>query len=251
LIFVAFTGEEKGLLGSKYFVEHLPKDTAPMAMLNMDMIGRLRANRLGVLGVATAAEWPQLVEPACAKRRLQCTLGGDGYGPSDHSSFTAAGVPVLYFSTGAHSEYHTPGDDTETINAIGGKVISDLVADLALAAANLDTPPTYQRVAAPIQGADRRAFGASLGTIPDYSGDTSKPGMLLSGVRPGGAADQAGLQAGDRILAIGETELHSVKDLVYVLQAAKPGQEAIVRVERGGKTLMLNVVYQKSKPRKH
>lgn len=251
MLFVAFTAEEMGLLGSKHFVEKMSESTAPIAMVNMDMIGRLRSNRLSVLGVATAKEWAGMVLPACERHRVDCVTGGDGYGPSDHSSFTAAGIPVLYFSTGAHSEYHKPSDDTATINAIGGKVVSGLIGELALAAGNLATAPVHQKVEAPIRGGDRRAFGASLGTIPDYSGDTSAPGMLLSGVRPGGAADKAGIKGGDRILAIGDTEIHSVKDLMYVLQAAKPGQEAIARVERSGKTMMLKLVFQKSKPRKH
>ncbi len=249
MLFVAFTAEEMGLLGSKHYVAAM-KDS-PIAMLNMDMIGRLRFNKLSVLGIATALEWPALVKSACAQHRVDCTLGGDGYGPSDHTSFTAAGIPVLYFSTGAHSDYHRPSDDTDSINAVGGKVVSALVAELALAAANLEKAPIHQKTKAPIQGADRRAFGASLGTIPDYSSDTSKPGMLLSGVRPGGAAEMAGMKAGDRLIAIGETEIRSVKDLVYVLQEASPGQEAVARVERAGKTLMLKVVFQKSKPRKH
>jgi Tol biopolymer transport system component len=251
MVFVAFTAEENGLLGSKHFVDTMLESTAPIAMVNMDMIGRLRSNRLSVLGVATAKEWASMVMPTCQRHRVDCVTGGDGYGPSDHSSFTAAGVPVLYFSTGAHADYHKPSDDTETINAIGGKVVSGLIAELALAAGNLATAPVHQKVEAPIRGGDRRAFGASLGTIPDYSGDTSKPGLLLSGARPGGAADMAGMQSGDRILAIGDTEIRSVKDLMYVLQAARPGQEAVARVERAGKTLMLKLVFQKSRARKH
>ncbi len=250
MLFVAFTAEELGLLGSKRFVKEIPDSTNPIAMVNMDMIGRLRANRLSVLGVATAKEWAGMVQPICARHRVDCVTGGDGYGPSDHSSFTAAGIPVLYFSTGAHSEYHKPSDDTETINAIGGKVVSGLIAELALAVGNLAAAPVHQRTPAPLRGGDRRSFGASLGTIPDYSGDTSKPGLLLSGVRPGGAADMAGIKGGDRILEIGSTKIHSVKDLMYVLQAAKPGSETIARVERGGKTLMVKVVFQKSKARK-
>ncbi len=241
--FIAFTGEEHGLLGSKYFVANMPKGLAPTAMLNMDMIGRLRSNRLNVVATTTATEWPAIVQAACGKHRVSCTTGGDGYGPSDHSSFTSADIPVLFFSTGAHADYHKPTDDTPAINAIGGSVVADIVQSIA---STIPRQLTFQKSEAPT-ATSRRAFSASLGTIPDYSGDTSKPGMLLSGVRPGGAAEKAGMKAGDRILAIDDTELHSVKDLVYVLQSAKPGQQAVAKIHRKGKTLMLKFTFGESK----
>lgn len=244
--FVAFTGEESGLLGSKFYVESISKEAPPIAMLNMDMIGRLRDNHLSVVGTTTAAEWPAIAHAACAEHRVACVMGGDGYGPSDHSSFTTANVPVLYFSTGAHSDYHKPSDDSKTINAIGGAVVADLVLTIATSVATQGKALTFQKSKAPTPSS-RRAFGASLGTIPDYSGDASKPGMLLAGVRPGGAADLAGMKSGDRILMIANTSLHSVKDLVYVLQSAKPGDEAVAKVERGGTVMMLKFKYQESK----
>lgn len=243
--FVAFTGEENGLLGSKFYVEHMPKSPAPIAMLNMDMIGRMRGNHLNVVGISTADEWRPIARAACEKHRVSCAMGGDGYGPSDHSSFTAADVPVLYFSTGAHADYHKATDDADALNAIGGAVVADLVLSIARDVGARSEPLSFRKSAAPTR--TRRAFGASLGTIPDYSGDTSKPGMLLAGVRPGGAADLAGMKAGDRILAIGDTQLLSVKDLVYVLQGARPGLTAIAKVERGGNVLMLKLKYQDSK----
>ncbi len=246
IYFIGFTGEESGLLGSKFYVENMAKNPKPIAMLNMDMIGRLRDNHLHIIGTTTADEWVSIASAACAKHRVFCRMGGDGYGPSDHASFTTADIPVLYFSTGAHSDYHKPSDDTETINAIGGTVVADLVLSIATAVGERSNALTFRKSEAPTRSS-RRAFGASLGTIPDYSGDTSEPGMLLAGVRPGGAAALAGMKSGDRILAIGDTQLMSVKDLVYVLQAAKPGDSAIAKVERGGKVLMLKFTYQVSK----
>ncbi|MCP4447917.1 MAG: PDZ domain-containing protein [Myxococcales bacterium] len=127
--------------------------------------------------------------------------------------------------------------------------MADVVLRVARVVAARNRLLTFPKSEAPTRPS-RRSFGASLGTIPDYSGDASKPGMLLAGVRPGGAAALAGIKGGDRILAIGDTELHSVKDLMYVLQSAKPGDEAIAKVERNGKTRMLRFKYQES-TRKH
>lgn len=250
VVFVAFTGEENGLLGSKYFVDNLPEDSPVVAMLNMDMIGRMRSNRLSVFGASTAVEWKALAMSACQEHRIECTVSGGGYGPSDHASFYAAGIPVLFFTTGAHMDYHKPSDDTSGVNAIGGATTSALVATLSLAASRAEKL-TFQHSTAPPPAGDRRSFNASLGTIPDYSGENGQPGMLLSGVRPGGAADLAGIKAGDRIMLIGDTEIRNVKDLVYVLQAAKPGEEAVVRIQRDGQTLMLKITFQKSARRKH
>ncbi len=252
VLFVAFTGEENGLLGSQYFVENSPETIGVgerfFAMLNMDMVGRLRSNQLRVLGADSAAQWKGIANASCQKYRVHCYVGGDGYGPSDQTSFTNGGYPVLYFTTGAHSDYHKSTDDAEFINAMGGKQIADLVADIALQTAGLKGI-NFQKTVATSHNGDRRSFGASLGTIPNYADDSKEPGMLLSGVRPGGAADLAGLRAGDRLLAVDDTEVHSVQDLVYVLQTARPGQEAVARVLRGKHILMLKIVFQKSSKR--
>ena len=128
--FVAFSGEESGVLGSTALIRKPPAGLQIadlVAMLNLDMVGRLRGNQLAVLGTESALEWKQLVPPACARERLACTLSGDGYGPSDHSPFYASGVPVLHFFTGAHEEYHKPADTADKINAAGGARVALLV----------------------------------------------------------------------------------------------------------------------------
>ena len=249
IIFVAFTGEENGLLGSSQFTREPPPGAAPdglVAMLNMDMVGRLRNDRLAVLGGASAEEWEAVIQPLCAAFALECELGGDGYGPSDQMSFYAAGVPVLHFFTGAHDDYHKPSDDAGLINAAGGVRIAGLVADVALELTTLEGL-TYLAAEAPAPLGDVRSYGASLGTIPDYTGSPdNRPGMRLAGVRPGGPADRAGLQRGDWIVELSGREVRDIYDLMYVLREVKPGEQGTVVVERDGERIERPVTYGES-----
>jgi Tol biopolymer transport system component len=165
VIFIAFTAEESGLLGSAHYVRTMKRDAGQiLAMLNMDMIGRLRDNTLGVLGGETAAEWPELVQPICAQKRVACVLGGDGYGPSDQTPFYAEGVPVLQFFTGAHDDYHKTTDDTERVNGAGGAQTALIVAEVAAAVSKRNASLTYKKVAAPLPEGDSRSFGARCAT---------------------------------------------------------------------------------------
>ena len=249
VVFVAFTGEESGLLGSSALAKDPLPGTAPaglVAMLNMDMVGRLRNNRVSILGGESAEEWNELVQPVCAELRIGCQLGGDGYGPSDQTPFYAAGVPVLHLFTGAHEQYHTPADDSAFINAAGGARVANLVANLAADLTSIDGL-TYKESEAPAPAGDVRGYGASLGTIPDYTGaPDSKTGMLLAGVRAGGPADLAGLQRGDRVIELLGHEIRDIYDLMYVLRGARPGQEGTVIVERGDERITATVTFGKS-----
>jgi Tol biopolymer transport system component len=241
----AFSGEEEGTLGSTAFTRHPPDGlrlAEVEAMLNMDMVGRLRGNQLSVLGGETAAEWHQLVPEACARELLGCTLGGDGYGPSDHSPFYAAGLPVLHFFTGAHEDYHKPSDTADKINAIGGARVAMLVADVAREAAAQPARLTYKAAPAPAPAGDVRSYGASLGTVPDYAGD-GRPGVLIGGVRPQGAAEQAGIRRGDLLIELAGTPIRDIYDFMYVLQRSKPGDTVKAVVDRGGKRLELSVTF--------
>jgi C-terminal processing protease CtpA/Prc len=209
----------------------------------MDMVGRLRANRVSILGGESAEEWNDLVQPLCAELKIGCQLGGDGYGPSDQTPFYAAGVPVLHLFTGAHEDYHKPSDDAELINAAGGARIANLVANLAADLTAIDGL-TYKESEAPAPQGDVRGYGASLGTIPDYTGaPDNKTGMLLAGVRAGGPADLAGLQRGDRVVELLGHEIRDIYDLMYTLREAKPGQEASVVVERGDERIAVTVTF--------
>ncbi|HWN66536.1 MAG TPA: PDZ domain-containing protein, partial [Haliangium sp.] len=175
--------------------------------------------------------------------RVDCSLGGDGYGPSDHMPFYTAGVPVLFFFTGAHIDYHRASDDAHRINAAGGARVAGLVAQVAETMATRAEPLTYQRAPMPEARGDVRATGGSLGTVPAYGEEGGKPGVLLADVRAGGPADQAGVRGGDRIVSIDDVEIRSVPDLMFVLRQATPGQKAVITVVRGDKILKLQAVY--------
>ncbi|WP_428268809.1 M20/M25/M40 family metallo-hydrolase [Haliangium sp.] len=243
---VAFTAEESGVIGSRHFTEHPPPGLAMddvVAMLNMDMVGRMRNNQLTVMGAETATEWRELVAPLCADLGLRCTLGGDGYGPSDHMPFYSAGRPVLHFFTGAHTDYHRSTDDSDRINAAGGARVAALLGRVAETVANRDGRLAYQRAPMPERSGDVRASGGSLGTVPAYGDDSGKPGVLLGDVRADGPADKAGLRGGDRIVKIDDIEIRTIRDLMYVLRQAVPGHTAAVVVERDGRTLTLRATY--------
>jgi Tol biopolymer transport system component/Zn-dependent M28 family amino/carboxypeptidase len=242
---MAFSGEEEGVLGSTAFTRHPTaglKAGDLVAMLNMDMVGRLRGNQVTVLGGESAAEWREIVPPACGRERLDCALSGDGYGPSDHSPFYAAGVPVLHFFTGPHEDYHRPSDLADKINAGGGARVAALVADLAFDVADRPERPTYKSVPAPAPQGDVRSYGAALGTVPDYAGD-GRPGVLLSGVRAGSAAEQAGLRRGDLLVELAGKEVRDIHDFMYVLQRAKPGEKTTAVVVRDGRKVTLDVTF--------
>ncbi len=234
---VAFSGEEMGDLGSQYYVKNPPTKDPVFAMLNMDMVGRMRMGQLHVNGGESAKEWRQLVEPACSAARVECSIGGSGYGPSDHMPFYVAGVPVLFFFTGNHLDYHTAADDADKINAAGGARVAMIATDVAIATANAKTL-TYVKSAPESMGVgDVRRRGASLGTVPSYNEDPNQPkGVVLSDVIPDGAAAKAGLKGGDRITQIGTTEISNVNDLMYVLETAKPGTTVKITYVRNNKT---------------
>ena len=244
---VAFSGEEEGLLGSGHLVRNPPDGLdvgGLVAMVNMDMVGWLRDNKLTVLGGESAEEWEEIVSPACEEVRVECALGGDGYGPSDQTHFYAAGVPVLHLFTGTHHGYHRPSDDVELINAAGGAQVAALTAELARSLARRPEPLTYRALPQPVTEADTRSYGASLGTVPDYAGDPEgRPGVLLSGVRAGSAAAAAGLQRGDLLVGLAGHEIRDIYDFVYILRNAKPGQTVQVIVIREGERLTLEATF--------
>ncbi|HEV2854443.1 MAG TPA: M20/M25/M40 family metallo-hydrolase [Thermoanaerobaculia bacterium] len=246
---IAFSGEEAGVLGSTAFTRHPTaglKMSDVAAMLNMDMVGRLQGNVLAVIGVDTAQEWRSVVPLACEREHLACTLSGEGFGPSDHTPFYAAGVPVLHFFTGAHDDYHKPSDDADKINAAGGARVAGLVADLALQVAGGPRRLTYKDAPPPPPRGDTRSFGASLGTVPDYAGD-GRPGVLVASVVPGSGAALAGIQRGDLLVELSGRPIRDIHDLTYVLQRSKPGAKSTAVVDRGGQRVTLEVTFGKSR----
>ncbi len=248
---VAFSGEEEGDLGSAHYVRNPPTKEPVFAMLNLDMVGRMRNNMLHVNGAESAKEWHGLVEPACGSARVACTIGGSGYGPSDHMAFYVAGIPVLFFFTGNHLDYHTATDDADKINAAGGARVAMVVTEVAAALAVRKDALTYVKTAPKTVAGDMRRAGASLGTVPSYSEDANQPpGVILSDVIPEGAAAKAGLKAGDRIVQVGTVEIRNINDLMFVLQTAKPGTDVKVTFVREGKVQSANATYGVPKGRK-
>lgn len=258
--FVAFSGEEEGTLGSSAFTRKPPAGLALapsggtgglVAMLNLDMVGRLREDKLFVLGGESATEWKEIVEPACRRAGLACTVNGEGFGPSDHSPFYAAGLPVLHFFTGLHEDYHKPSDDIDKINAEGGVRVAALVADVAAGLTGRTETLTFHSAPLPLQTAgDFRSYGASLGTIPDYAGPPDgHPGVLLSGVREGGPADKAGMRRGDILVQLAGAPVRDIYDFTYILRRSKPGLQVQAVVMRDGQRVPLEVTLGESRLR--
>ena len=235
LLFAAFTGEEMGVVGSSHFVDRPPRPLESVeTMLNMDMVGRLRDDKLMVMGVGTAAEFPALLENANRSAGFQLTTSSDGYGPSDHSSFYKRQVPVLMLFTGAHADYHRPSDTWDKIDETGLWRVTRFAAALA---ESLDARPRphYRKARAdstPGRVGGGGGYGAYLGTIPDFS--QTEGGVLLSGVRQGSPAEQAGLGQGDVIVKFDDVRIDNLYDYAYALRSRKPGQSVRLAVQHRG-----------------
>ncbi|HEX6126477.1 MAG TPA: M28 family peptidase [Pyrinomonadaceae bacterium] len=279
LIFMAFGGEEEGLLGSKHYVNNpaWPLEKT-IAMINLDMVGRLNENKLTVGGVGTASEWRGLVEgenlgflggvpPASIigpvgragtasegsteskvihrerlwriPPRFALQLNEDGFGPSDHSSFYGKQIPVLFFFTGTHTDYHKPSDTFEKINYEGLTNITNYVGEIARAIDQNPTKPTYAVAKTSGQMGQVR-MSVSLGTIPSYADSTD--GMVLDGVRENSPAAKAGLKAGDKVVKLAGKDVRNAMDYTYVLSSMKPGEEYEVELIRGTERMTLKVV---------
>jgi hypothetical protein len=240
VVFVAFSGEERGLFGSLAYVEKPPfplQET--VAMLNMDMVGRVRPDekdkkdRLVVGGVGSAKNFETLIDQANMKFGFHVNKDKAGVGPSDHTSFYLAKVPVYFFFSGEHEEYHTPKDRPETINFAGIAKVADLVDGLATTLATTVERPEYVAGATGSMGG--RPGGPKLGIMPRYEG--SNDGMEISGVMPGGAAEAAGLKKGDKITAVGGKPVLNVQDYMAAMSGLKRGEDVEISVTRDGKPL--------------
>jgi len=245
IVLIAFSGEELGDLGSAYFVKHPlvePVDSI-YAMLNMDMVGRLRNEKLLALGAGTAKEFPALLDSLNRSARFDLRASGDGWGPSDHASFFAAKRPVLHFCTDLHDDYHKSTDDWQKINAVGLARVAAFVADVATALAGRPGPLTFVDAAPPAASTGGSGYGAYLGTIPDMS--ESPGGVRINGARAESPAAKAGLVAGDIITAIGAKTVANLYDMTDALRAHQPGDTVIIVVKRGDQTLRLTTVLGK------
>lgn len=229
VVFVAFTAEESGLIGSGWYVQHpLHPADSTVAMINFDMVGRLRDDHLLALGAETAPEFPALLDSINARHGFDLKASGDGWGRSDHASFYAAHIPVIHFFTDLHEQYHRVSDDADLINSAGIAKVASFAADLTIALATRPGRPTYVSIPRPVIASGNRA---SLGTIPDMG--SSPGGVRLSGVREGTPAAEAGIQAGDIIIRIGEHAIADLNDMQNALTSYKPGDVVTVVVRRG------------------
>jgi Zn-dependent M28 family amino/carboxypeptidase len=281
IIFIAFSGEEEGLLGSNYYVNNpLRPLENTVAMINMDMIGRMKNNKLIVGGVGTAEGWRKTIDsaakfwgigvtpvpasygkqldgeltakPESANKRsnadlttpldtvraFDLTLNEDGYGPSDHSSFYAKKVPVLFIWTGTHEDYHKPSDTADKINYEDESHILSFVTRIIRSVDAGDARPVYTVAKSESQGRTL-GFRVYLGTIPNYA--DSGDGLLLDGVRDDSPAAKAGIKAGDRIVKLAGREVHNVYDYTYALGEMKAGQEYEVELLRGTERMKLRI----------
>ncbi len=244
LMFVNFSAEEEGLLGSAYFVDHSPVAIDSMdAMINFDMVGRLRNDRLIVYGVATATEFPALLDSA--NGGLVKIFGqGDGFGPSDQSSFYARNVPVLHFFTDLHEDYHRATDDVDKINAAGEAKVVAVAERVIREVANRPARVTFFRVPAKPVSASSTGSDVYFGSIPDMAAGEIK-GERLTGITAGSPADRAGLKAGDIVVEFGGMAVTDLESYSNALFAHKPGDVVPVVVIRDGARLTLSVTLGK------
>lgn len=247
-LFVAFSGEEEGSLGSSFFVKNPTVSLEKIvAMVNMDMIGRMEDSTIIVQGAATSPIWKELVEKANDGIGLKVKFTDDGYGPSDHSPFYAKEKPVLFFFSGTHSDYHKPSDTWDKINTFGEKLILKLAYRTVDNIQNLDARPSYVRTKKDSlrTGGGSAELRAYLGTIPDYSEELV--GVKLSGVREGSPAEKGGIKSGDVIVRFAGQEIRNIYDYTYALGAHKPGETVEIGLLREGKPVTLSVTLERRK----
>jgi hypothetical protein len=243
LLFMAFSGEEEGLLGSNYYVKHpiFPIERT-VAMINMDMIGRLKDNKLVVQGMGTSPQWPSLVEELNREAKFDLKTTADGTGPSDHASFYLKDIPVLFFFTGVHSDYHKPSDDYDKINTEGEAQVVRFAYGAISKIQALTTRPEFTKTQSTEQPS-RRGFAVSLGVMPDYSEEVE--GLKISGTREGSPAEKAGIKAEDIIVRLGTIKVKNIYDYMFALGELKAGEEVEVEIVRDGQRLVMKVVPEK------
>jgi hypothetical protein len=256
IVFMSFTAEEEGLIGSKQFVNHplIPLDKI-VAMVNLDMVGRVKDQTLFMGGQGTAKDLDAIVQTAGQHSKLALkSIGSGGLGPSDHMSFALKRIPVLFFFSGLHADYHRPTDTADKVNYTGIQEVADLTFDVVqsltkmpkedyIVEADKDSMTIFGASAASTQPVRK----VLLGVIPDYNSEDSHVGVLIAGTTPGSPAEAAGLQAGDLIVQFGDTKLQNLTDLSVVLGHAEPGQKIAIQVLRGKAKMNLEVTLAERK----
>ena len=236
LVFVAFAGEEMGLLGSAEYVRRPPIALdRTVAMVNLDMVGRPRQGEVYVAGVDSGSGLRALVSDAAQGLSLHPALRGDPFAPSDQTSFYAGGRPVLFLFTGAHEDYHRPSDTWDKIDAPGLAAVTAFAGRIVAALAAVAPPPVYAKLEDTHTGgtAGGRGYGPFFGVVPDF-GEPTRPGVRVNGVRAGSPAERAGLRAGDILVRFGGVQVGTLDDLTFALRSHRAGDEVEVRYVRSG-----------------
>ena len=240
MLFVAFDGEELGLLGSKHFVNNSPVPIDSIVlMINLDMIGRLRDNRLMVAGTGTSPLFERVLLEFNRKYQLDLNMTAEGPGPSDHAAFYAEDIPVLFLFTGAHEDYHKPSDDWQTIDTAGVRIVTELAYDLAGYFNRRDERPEFTVAGLAADSPSRRSFKVTFGIMPGYW--STAEGLAVDGVKEGGPAERAGMRKGDVIIAIDGKEVKNIQDYMFRLGELDPGDTVAVQVLRAGEVTSLTL----------
>ncbi len=239
IVFIAFTGEERGLLGSKHYIKQ-PRYplSSTVAMINMDMVGRLRDNELTIYGTGSSAGFKSLLMEVNESAKFNLLQVESGYGPSDHSTFYEAGIPVLFFFTGLHTDYHRPSDDFDKLNLIGMDRITDTISQVSERLATVPERPVYEETEKNVQ--IRRQLTVSMGvTLSQQPGE-----VVLSSILADGPAHQAGLLERDRLLKVGKQSVQRIEDVMEQLRRRSPGDVLRVQISRDTKEFDFDVRLQ-------
>lgn len=237
-LFISFSGEELGLFGSKYWLENPSVAVTPNYMINLDMVGRYDSSRkLTIGGYGTSPAWSQLVHTA--NPGLSIKIDSSGSGPSDHASFYRKDIPVLFFFTGSHVDYHKASDDADKLNYAAQKDIVMYVYNI-IRAADEKGRLAFLKTREPEMG--RARFTVSLGVIPDYG--YTGTGVRIEGVSPGKLAEKTGLKAGDVLLQLGEYKFVDVMSYMQALSKFKKGESAKLRILRSGAEKEFQVTFE-------
>jgi hypothetical protein len=237
LLFIAFSGEEEGLLGSGYYVKNpiIPLEKT-VAMINMDMIGRLKDKKLIVNGAGSAKIFGELLNKYNTDSLFNLRMTDDGFSPSDNSSFFGKNIPVMMFFTDLHLDYHKPSDTWDKINAEGEKNVLDLVRNVIVDLSNVVEKPEFikPKVSANA-GKDMPGFSVRTGIIPQFGEEVE--GVKIQGAKEGSPAAYAGLKAGDIIIKLGNNTIKNLYDYTFALSNHKPGEKVIIIWIRDGKQM--------------
>lgn len=242
IIVAAFSGEEMGLLGSKKYVDDPMIDLKGVdAMVNLDMVGRLTdSTKLQIGGVGTAEPFRKIIFESCDTTKLRLALSEEGYGPSDHASFYSKDIPVLFLTSGAHLDYHTPSDTWDKINYAGMLTISDVAYRIISNLANSDSKLIFKEAGPKLatgRGVSRRK-GVTLGIMPDFAGNVEN-GLRADAITPGKPAAIGGMKKGDIIISINGKSVNNIQDYMFRMNQLKFGETISVEVLRGGKSEVL------------